>query len=67
MRGRDQGKGGRMGRGRARGARGPSWAGLGRAGLGWVGLGWAAPPFKTPWHTQPQIRIQFVKQNPKRD
>jgi hypothetical protein len=44
--------------GRGRGARG-AWAK--------AGLGWAAPRAKTPWHAQPQIRIQFAKQNPKRD
>jgi hypothetical protein len=38
MRGRDQGKG-HIGRGRAPGARGPSWVRLGRAGLGGAGLG----------------------------
>jgi hypothetical protein len=30
-------------------------------------LGWAAPRVKTPWRTQPQIGIQFAKQNLKRD
>jgi hypothetical protein len=58
-----------MGRGRAPGdARAkaePSWAEPGWAGLDWVGLGWAAPRVKIPWHAQPQIGIQFVKQNPK--
>jgi hypothetical protein len=51
------------GRGRAhregQGARGA------RAELGWVGLGWATLRVKIPWHGQPQIRIQFAKQNPK--
>jgi hypothetical protein len=28
---------------------------------------WAAPRVKTPWHAQPQIEIQFAKQNLKRD
>jgi hypothetical protein len=45
------------GRARAPGARGSSWA----------RLGWATPWFKTPWPAQPQIGIQFVKQNPKQD
>jgi hypothetical protein len=65
---RDKGRGARAwGRGRAPGARGPSWAGPGQARLGRVGLGWAAQRVKTPWHAQPQIGIQFAKQNPKRD
>jgi hypothetical protein len=41
--------------------------GPGRAGTGRVGLGWAASRDKIMWHAQPQIRIQFTKQNPKRD
>jgi hypothetical protein len=51
MRVRDQGRGGRMGRGRgARDARG-------RAGPSWAGPGWAARWVKIPWHAQPQIGI----------
>jgi hypothetical protein len=44
------------------GARGPrpGGAGPGRPG-------WAASRVKIPWHAHPQIEIQFVKQNPKRD
>jgi hypothetical protein len=34
MRGRDQGRGASIGRGRAPGAHGPSWAAPGQAGLG---------------------------------
>jgi hypothetical protein len=34
---------GHIGRGRAPGARGSSWAGPGRARLGWAGSGWAEP------------------------
>jgi hypothetical protein len=61
MRGKDQGRGGaRMGRAQASGARGPSWPGRARLGL-------AAPRVKILWHAQPQIGIQFAKQNPKRD
>jgi hypothetical protein len=56
-----------MGRGRVPGRVGQGWAELGRARSDWVGLGWAAPRVKIPWHAQPQIRIQFAKQNPKRD
>jgi hypothetical protein len=63
MRGKRPGEGAH-GAGRAPGARGPR---SGRAGPGRVGLGWAAPWVKIPWHAQPQIRIQFAKQNPKRD
>jgi hypothetical protein len=59
MRGRDQGRGRTHEAGL--GARGA------RAGLCWVGLGWAAPRVKIPWHAQPQIGIQFAKQNLKRD
>jgi hypothetical protein len=57
MRERDQGReGGAWGRGRgARGARARA------------GPGWAAPWVKIPWHAQPQIEIQFAKQNTKRD
>jgi hypothetical protein len=66
MRGKRSGEGARHREGQdSRGARakaGPSWAGPNR-----VGLGWAAPRVKIPWHTQPQIGIQFAKQNPKRD
>jgi hypothetical protein len=39
--------------------------GAGARGSSWAGLGWAAPQVKTPWHAQPQIGIQFAKQNPK--
>jgi hypothetical protein len=58
--GKRPGEGGaRMGSGRAPGPRGPR--------PGQAGPGWAAPRVKTPWHAQPQIGIQFAKQNPKRD
>jgi hypothetical protein len=64
MRGKRSGEGARHREGQgARGARAkarPSWAGPDR-----VRLGWATPRVKIPWHTQPQIRIQFVKQNSK--
>jgi hypothetical protein len=59
MRGRRPGEGARHREGQ--GARGT------RAELGRAGLGWAAPRVKTLWHAQPQIGIQFTKQNPKRD
>jgi hypothetical protein len=63
-------------RGRRLGEGGPAWGGhgrqgrVGRAGPGWArsgraGLGRTAG--QTPWHAQPQIGIQFVKQNLKRD
>jgi hypothetical protein len=45
-----------------KGARG-ALAELGRAGLGWA----AAPRVKILWHAQPQIGIQFAKQNLKWD
>lgn len=58
MRERDQANGRAWGAGGAKGA---------RAELGWAGLGQAAPRVKNPRHTQPQIGIQFVKQNSKRN
>jgi hypothetical protein len=70
MRGKRSGEGGEAWGGAGRqGARGPrpGQAGPSRAGSDWVGLGWAAPRVKILWHAQPQIGIQFVKQNPKRD
>jgi hypothetical protein len=65
MRERDQRRGARAWGGHGRQGR----TGRDRAGPCWVGLGWAGPHrgAKIPWHTQPQIRIQFVKQNPKRN
>jgi hypothetical protein len=56
MRERDWGRA--WGAGGARGAQ----AELGRAGSGWARPHRGA---KIPWHAQPQIRIQFVMQNPK--
>jgi hypothetical protein len=57
---REKGQGGARawGAGGARGA---------RAELGRAEPGWAAPRVKTPWHAQPLIGHQFVKQNPKRN
>jgi hypothetical protein len=57
-------------RGRRPGEGDAAWGGAGRqgrAGQGRFGLGWATPWVKIPWHAQPQIGIQFAKQNPKRD
>jgi hypothetical protein len=53
-----RGGGVRMGEGQGR---------QGRAGQGRARLGWAASRVKISWHAQPQIEIQFAKQNPKRD
>jgi hypothetical protein len=53
--GKRPGEGARMGRARALGARGSSWAGLGRTAG------------QNRRHTHPQIGIQFTKQNPKRN
>jgi hypothetical protein len=64
MRGKDQGRGGRAWGGHRRQGR---VGRAGRAGLGWARLGLAAPRVKILWHAQPQIGIQFAKQNPKRD
>jgi hypothetical protein len=53
-----RGGGTRMGEGQGR---------QGRAGRGRARLGRATLWVKIPWHAQPQIGIQFTKQNPKRD
>jgi hypothetical protein len=66
MRGKRPGEGGTTWGGAGRqGRAGQGRAELGRAGSDWVGLGWAAPRVKILWHAQPQIGIQFAKQNPK--
>jgi hypothetical protein len=64
MRGKKSGEGAQHREGKAPGARGPR---PGRAGPSRTGLGWAASLVKISWHAQPQIGIQFMKQNPKRD
>jgi hypothetical protein len=57
---------GELNEGKRPGERGAHGEGTGGRGTR-AELGWAAPRVKIPWHTQPQIGIQFAKQNLKRD